>query len=176
MNKSMLVISATLLAASMGSQATEYSRTFNIEDMTNDGEKYSVAFTPAFDIAASVIVLDVNVEGNATLSSRQESVCTLWEEDICVGPIKQLWHREFSHEFKYTVSCDDKVILNKFADQLEFTNEKLTSTKSKVHIQDAFINLNELTCETVSFAIETLQGKDIEQIVGSIKLSDSTSK
>jgi hypothetical protein len=175
MNKTILALGFSALTISMTANSTEFNTQFSFEDMVQDDKKLSVEFTPELNSSAAVFNLDLIIQGHAVLSSKLKSVCTLWNEETCTGPKTDILHTELAHEVNYTLSCDDKVILNKFANNIEFTNEKLDSTKSTIHVKEAFVNIAKGECEVMTFSIRTIRGADIEEMVGSINITDSTS-
>ena len=167
------------LALALGSTATfasaDLKASFTNEDMIQTDATYSYTLESVDFVKASVIEVDIAVEGSGLLSSQLVSTCTQWQGTLCVGPYKNIWHSEFLHEVEVSLKCDGQSVYQLTKNNAELSNEEIFDKKSAITFDYSQIKLTPISCKNLQVDVRTIQGASDAIIKGVVRLTNSTS-
>ncbi|MBQ4850564.1 hypothetical protein [Pseudoalteromonas sp. MMG012] len=168
-------IGLAFMTTSAAINASEMEVSFTNKDMVQNGATYSYALETMNTINASVLEVDIRIQGEGDSVFQMLPACTEWQGSTCVGAAKDILHSEFLHEVDVSVECNGQALYQKTKNNIEFTNEEIVTTASQLAFVHSEIKLNRIECSDLNVNVRTVNGANDAIITGVVRFKDSTS-
>lgn len=175
---SMLLINL-LVAGVAAAQEPLYSKTFQLSDLTIQGQQYQLTVNPDVLLNNSqplVLRVQAKVSGEGTYSSTTQAECSYSQQSSCQGQTRPVSKHLYQFELNALVTCGSREVLDKTLFDGEYTDMALTSARSAIQLDEATVVLAPAECQQLKLLFTPLQLKTLQNLDGRIEILSHSSQ
>ena len=156
-----------------------YSKTFQLSDLTRQGQQYQLDLAPALsaELAQPVVVrVQGRLKGEGTYNVSQQAECSYLAQDACQGQTRPVAKNLYQFELNALVSCGSREVLDKTLFDGEYTDVAIKSPQSALVLDEATLVLAPADCTQLKLVLNLLQAKSLQRLEGQIEILPHSSE
>lgn len=166
----------------LGSAAAQqplYSKTFQLSDLTRQGQQYQLDLAPGLsaELAQPVIVrVQGQLKGEGSYHSQQQAECSYLQQGACQGQTRPVAKNLYQFELNALVSCGSREVLDKTLFDGEYTDVAIPAPQSAMVLDEATLVLAPADCGQLKLVFNLLQAKTLQGLEGRIEILPHSSE